>query len=164
MGKRTIEFDLSEEGLARAIRDIELYRDAFLKACADAMQELVDDGIMYAKAQIESMGAIESGELLGSIQGYYEPDKHVGVIYSDCWYAIFVEYGTGIVGQQNPHPDPPASWTYDVNEYGDAGWYYYDAEQGRGRWTKGQASARFLYEAKKLIRNNAPKKFAAMFR
>lgn len=164
MGKRTIRFELSEHGIEHAISEIKLFREAFLRTCAEVMQKLVDDGIMYAKAQIESMNAIESGELHDSIKGYYDANKHIGFIYSDCWYAIFVEYGTGIVGSESPHPDPPASWTYDVNGYGDAGWFYFDSKQGRNRWTKGQASARFLYEAKKFIRNNAPNKFAMLFR
>ena len=35
-------------------------------------------------------------------------------------YGKFVEYGTGVVGLENPHPNPPSSWKYNAHfdEYG----------------------------------------------
>lgn len=72
-------------------------------------------------------------------------------------YAMFVEYGTGIVGVGNPHPKPEAGWLYDMNNHGEKGWYYpttsddpnphkhmYDGQLYG--WTKGQASRPFMYE------------------
>lgn len=162
MAKRVIRFELSDAGIEHAISEINRFKGDFLRTCNEVIQKLVDMGVMYAKAQITSMHAIESGELLGSIKGYFHAGKRTGIIYSDCWYAIFVEYGTGIVGRNSPHPDPPASWAYDVNEHGDAGWFYYDRNL-RPRWTKGQASGRFLYEAKKYVRNNAPNQYSLLF-
>ena len=34
--------------------------------------------------------------------------------------AAFIEYGTGIVGQNSPHPEDP--WPYDINKHGARGW------------------------------------------
>ena len=164
MSKRTIDFDLSDAGITKAISEINRFKGDFLRACNTAIQQLVDMGVMYAKAQIVSMDAIESGELLGSIKGYFHAGKRVGVIFSDCWYAVFVEYGTGVVGTRNAHPNPPSGWTYDANEHGEDGWYYYDVKQGRYRWTKGQSSGRFFYEALRHIRNNAASVYAAQCR
>lgn len=62
--------------------------------------------------------------------------------------AIFVEYGTGIVGKNSPHPVP---WEYDINEHGDKGWVYQD-EDG-WHWTKGMASKPYFWELQKWIRS-----------
>lgn len=60
-------------------------------------------------------------------------------------YAIYVEYGTGIVGKQGqPHPNPEIPWQHDINGHGEDGWFY--MENGRGHWTSGQASRPFMYE------------------
>lgn len=40
---------------------------------------------------------------------------------------LYFEYGTGIVGSQNPHPDP-VNWVYDINDHGDKGWIYVPTE------------------------------------
>lgn len=57
-------------------------------------------------------------------------------------YGAFVEYGTGIVGSNNPHPHP---WAYDVNAHGDDGWIYKGAD-GKRHWTAGQPSRPFMYK------------------
>jgi hypothetical protein len=60
-------------------------------------------------------------------------------------YAMYIEYGTGIVGKQNPpHPDPQIPWGHDVNNYGDSGWTY-KGKDGKYHWTKGQKSRPFMY-------------------
>ena len=73
-------------------------------------------------------------------------------------YAMFVEYGTGIVGANFSHPNLTGiAWQYDVNSHGDSGWWYpTDASdpnpskrfrEGSGwwAWTAGQASRPFMY-------------------
>lgn len=40
---------------------------------------------------------------------------------------LYFEYGTGIVGSQNPHPKT-AGWIYDINDHGDSGWIYVPTE------------------------------------
>lgn len=73
-------------------------------------------------------------------------------------YYMFVEYGTGIVGQNNPHPKPSSDWIYDSENHGESGWWYpstssdpnptkYTAKDGNiWAWTKGQASRPFMYD------------------
>lgn len=51
--------------------------------------------------------------------------------------ALFVEFGTGIVGSNNPHPVDP--WQYDVNGHGEKGWRYQD-DSGTWRITSGMKS------------------------
>ena len=70
-------------------------------------------------------------------------------------YAVFVEYGTGIIGQNNPHP---RAWEYDTNGHGYGGWWYpttshdpnpnkwVNPETGQlMAWTRGQPSRPFMY-------------------
>lgn len=57
--------------------------------------------------------------------------------------ALFVEYGTGVVGASFPHPVDP--WEYDINNHGLEGWYYYDANK-KLRWTAGMPSRPYFYD------------------
>lgn len=72
--------------------------------------------------------------------------------------VMYVEYGTGMVGSSNSHPDATAAgWRYDVNSHGDLGWWYPTTandtnptkkESGDGfiAWTQGVKSRPFMYE------------------
>lgn len=73
-------------------------------------------------------------------------------------YAVFVEFGTGVVGEGNQHPKAGEfGWEYDINGHGDAGWWYpTDAgdpnpttklsKNGWVAFTRGQASRPFMYD------------------
>lgn len=61
----------------------------------------------------------------------------------------YKEYGTGIVGSQNPHvAEALASigWKYDVNEHGEKGWFYPKGD-GTFGWTKGQPASKKFWQA-----------------
>ena len=61
----------------------------------------------------------------------------------------YKEYGTGIVGSQNPHvAEALASigWKYDVNEHGEKGWFYPKGD-GTFGWTKGQPASKKFWKA-----------------
>ena len=66
-------------------------------------------------------------------------------IYVGADYAMYVEFGTGIVGSENPHPSPFIPWEYDVNGHGDDGWLYYDSSR-KLRWTAGSPARPFMYK------------------
>ena len=59
------------------------------------------------------------------------------------------EFGTGIVGSQNPHVGEylkKVGWVYDVNEHGEAGWKYPKGDGTYG-WTKGIPANKKFYNA-----------------
>lgn len=59
------------------------------------------------------------------------------------------EFGTGIVGSNNPHVAEflaKVGWKYDVNEHGENGWIYPKENGGYG-WTKGLPAEKKFYEA-----------------
>lgn len=68
---------------------------------------------------IADFDAIYSGELLSSIRAEYSgsvPDGASWLVITDCPWAAYVEFGTGVVGQESPHPDTSiVGWKYDVN-------------------------------------------------
>lgn len=64
-------------------------------------------------------------------------------------HADFVEFGTGTVGSNSPHPAPMEnSWEYNIERtpkaHENGGWWYYD-DNGKRHWTKGQPSRPFIY-------------------
>lgn len=77
--------------------------------------------------------------------------------------AYFNEFGTGIVGKQNRHIAEELAkegYKYDVNNYGEAGWWYPTTENdpnptkkevnnGWIAWTKGLPAQKAFYEALK---------------
>ena len=147
MGKRVIKFGLSVSEIDRAIKEIEKYEREFKKNIDLMLERLVESGVEIARNEVISLGAFDSGKLAGSISSVMYVENNRGLIITNCDYAAFVEFGTGVVGSNSPHPTMP--WDYDVNSHGEAGWVYYDEEQGRFRWTKGMPSRPFMYNTAK---------------
>lgn len=105
---------------------------------------LTEYGVEVAKAELVRLGANYSGATLSSITGYYSPSAGVGIIRAGAWWAAYIEFGTGVVGSENPHP-MPENWGYDLNQHGDNGWVYYNEKDGKYHWTKGMGSRPFMY-------------------
>lgn len=152
-----MKIKVSIGNIDEAIRQIEEYEKSLNEKCRKLVQRLVDEGVLVAKAKLISLGAFESGELVSSMQGFMYKEGNKGLIIADCKHAAFVEFGTGVVGSNKPHPDipedMPVTWIYDSNEHGEDGWYYYDEQQGRYRFTKGMPSRPFMYETAADLRD-----------
>lgn len=153
-----IDIELTRSSLTNAIKEVNFFRDQLTQSMNDLMQKLVDEGISVARIQIASMDAVDTGALEHSIAGYFDPQTRIGYVYSGSMYAIYVEYGTGPLGAQNPHPAPEtAMWRYSSGEhiqlYGDKfGWVYkkgdegvFSGEGGGYVWTQGYPSRPFMY-------------------
>ena len=171
---KRITMTLDEDSIQAAIDQVKLVKSGLANALSKLAKTLTETGIDVAKMNIASMGAVSSSGLFNSIDGYYNPKTHRGVIYSSAPYAILVEYGTGIVGENSPHPgitdsdwmDPESTSIgghtysdYDQNEHGDAGWWYpspegwYTPKTGLTNeegwplaWTRGMPSRPFMYD------------------
>lgn len=150
---------LSQSSIRKAIREIMQFEKEIIEKTEKFAKRLADEGVILAKIKISQYPAWDTGELLNSIMN--EPGELITngsqwIIYTGCEYAQFVEFGTGIVGKQNPHPDlASANWKYDVNEHGEKGWMYY--KDGEWHWTKGMSSRPFMYETARDLRNLIPK-------
>lgn len=67
----------------------------------------------------------------------------------------YKEFGTGIVGSSNPHPNLESGWIYDVNKHGEKGWVYPKSDGSFG-WTKGIQAQKKFYEAFKRMEDSLP--------
>lgn len=156
MAKTVIRFTLDEKDINRAIREVEQFKKEFLEKCNRLVEALTDEGVKIAKIKVAELDAVYTGELMNSIEGYYSPTYNVGIIKAGAYYAAYVEFGTGVVGKQSPHPTPNG-WQYDVNAHGDEGWVYYDDESGKFRWTKGFKSRPFMYNTARQLEKDCMK-------
>lgn len=138
--------------LADQIRD---YRMDLQEKCEEFTRRLAEEGVAIAKANILSEEAIYTGELLNSMD--FEPGDIVSngasyYIYTACPWAKFVEFGTGIVGSENSHPDTSVvGWKYDTNKHGKKGWHYF--KDGAWHWTQGMPSRPFMYNTASELRS-----------
>jgi len=147
---KKIIFGLSTKEINRAIRELEQYKKELNRKTSLLIEALTDRGVEIAKAQIRELGAVYTGELEESITGYFNPTVQVGIIRAGAPYAIYVEFGTGIVGAGSPHP-APAGWRYDVNNHGEAGWWYFNDRDQKWHWTKGIESRPFMYNTVQIL-------------
>lgn len=126
------------------------YRDDIEYQTNKTVEQLTQMGYEYMMSIVK----FDSGELASSISWCYDKTQNKGVIKVGANYAIFVEFGTGIVGANSPHPEPE-DWQYDVNSHGENGWWYFNEKQSRLRWTKGQEASAFVYKTYEFMRKEA---------
>lgn len=144
-----ISFGLSQREVKDAVRQIEQVRRNLPNKAKELVRRLTEMGVDIAKAKLVEFEAIDTGFLRDSIDGYFSESAGVGLIHTgNCLYAVFVEFGTGIIGKRNPHPMGSAD-KYDVKEHGEDGWIYFDPARQQFRWTKGFYSRPFMYETAK---------------
>lgn len=149
MARYTFTSDLSVKGIEKLKEELINYRDNTLQKKLDLFVErLALEGVIIAKTKIAEKDAVYTGELYNSMnlrRGDAIYNGSQWIVFTDCEWAPYVEFGTGIIGMENPHPNPSlASWKYDVNEHGEKGWFYF--KDGEWHWTKGLPSRPFMYE------------------
>ena len=145
--QRRIKCNLTVDSVNQAINELKDYRKHVRELAMELGQELVEQGVHEAKTWIIAMGAFETGSLLDSIEGFFDPWSGKGFIKTDCNHAAYVEYGTGVRGEEEkPYgvdPNMPEGWEYDKNNHGHYGWYY---GKDNRRWTKGMPPRPFMYK------------------
>lgn len=138
--------------LARNIRD---YRKSLQDKCEEFAYRMAEEGVAIAQLKILGFDAVMTGELLDSMNleaGDIVSNGATYYVYTDCDWASFVEFGTGVTGSQNPHPETGlANWKYDVNNHGESGWWYFN--DGEWHWTKGMPSRPFMYETAQQLKD-----------
>jgi len=140
---KKIIMTLDSEDISRAIQEVKLYKEDLNVKISRLIETLMEHGVEIAKLQIMLLKAVYTGDLKSSIVGYFSPATNVGIVEAGAYYAVYVEFGTGIVGKASPHP-LPKGWAYDVNKHGESGWWYM-SRYGRWQWTKGMVSRPFMY-------------------
>ena len=163
---KKIAVRLDPKSVAEAIEELNQYKQDIEKKVTLLMQRLTDLGAEVARVKIVSMGAYYSGELLSGVEGYFSPSLNVGFVRVTSDHVAFVEFGTGVVGQANPHKNgeylSKAAWQYATGpkifttQDGRVGWIY-PTDDGGFRFTEGMESRPFMYETALEIQREFPR-------
>lgn len=142
---KNIEMTLDPDSIEKAIQAVNDLKDNLERATTRLIEHLTEQGVDFARIEIIMFDKppYDSGELYDSISAGMQ-NAHEGVVVTGVMYAAFVEYGTGIVGANEPHPNPEG-YTYDVNGHGWDGWVY--GSDGAFHHTYGMPSRPFMYRA-----------------
>ena len=142
--KTIVTTELSRKSLKEAKNKLIKYTDAYEKGLETAIKYATE--AMYNKVLEYCYG---NGISNHTSNIYWKYENGIGRVWNNDWVIIFNEMGTGIVGSQNPHPNPDGpfkAWKYDVNEHGEKGWKY-PKEDGTYGWTKGLPSRHMFFDA-----------------
>lgn len=153
---KEIIINLNEDNsIKNAIKDLKRYRKKVETNAKLLVQRLTDEGAEIARVKIVNLGAYYSGALLSGVDGYYSPSLNVGFVRVTSDHVAFVEFGTGVVGQNSPHKNgeylSKAAWQYAsgtkifTTKNGKVGWIY-PTDDGGFRFTEGMPSRPFMYE------------------
>ena len=163
---RTIKVKLSPQSVMDAIKEINEYKAEVERKSRVLVQRLVDYGANIARVKIISLDAVDTGELLSGVDGYYSPTLNVGFVRVTSDHVAFVEFGTGVKGQKNQHQNDEylskASWGYATGQKifttkdGRIGWIF-PTDDGGFRFTEGMKSRPFMYETALELQREFPR-------
>ena len=156
MPKKITIHALSKSSIENAIKQLRAYQNDLTYKCQLLAEKLSENGVEIARVQIADIDAIFTSELLSSIHAEYKGSTKGGSVWSvvaGTDHAMFVEFGTGIVGKQSPYPGEfpdGVSWEYasgkTIRQLADGryGWFYKD-DDGQWWFTEGMPSRPFMY-------------------
>lgn len=146
----TSEVREQREKLERYISKLESKADELCRRLAE----------IGVEASVAAIAHDESGELRRSIR-WEQVGDHEYLVVADCDYAVYVEFGTGVVGANGTYsgtrPDgigEPRSRSTHVNP--DGSWVYYDEKQKRWRITSGQVPQGFMAQGAMAVEQAIP--------
>lgn len=161
-----IKIDLNQSGsLDKGISKLQEYKKRVEDNTKLLVQRLTDEGAEIARVKIVGLGAHYSGALLSGVDGYYSPTLNAGFVKVTSDHVAFVEFGTGVVGQNSPHKNgeylSKAAWSYAsgtkifTTQDGRVGWIY-PTDDGGFRFTEGMPSRPFMYETALELQRKFP--------
>nr|DAL48190.1 MAG TPA_asm: tail component protein [Caudoviricetes sp.] len=155
---RKITMSLSTDSIQKAIDELNKYSDELTYKARLLAEKLAEQGVEIARVQISDLNAVFRGELLASINASYVgsmPSGGIWAVVAGSDHAIFVEFGTGIVGKGSPYPGKlpdGVSWEYasgkTIHQLSDGryGWFYPVGDKKDKKWyfTEGMPSRPFM--------------------
>ena len=170
MAKKVFKTDLSVEGINNLKKELLSYKTDFLQSrLVELVEKLAEKGVEIAKANVTKLDAIFTGELIDSLhseKGSASKGTAIFYIVTDSKHAAFVEFGTGVVGQNSPHKNgeylSKAAWQYATGpkifttQDGRVGWIY-PTDDGGFRFTEGMKSRPFMYETALELQREFPR-------
>lgn len=148
------EFVIDLDHIEKGIKNWEKFAKSIDDAVDEGLNELYRKTDAHIGIEASRYGLNESA--LHRTKTINLFDNTFEIRYSSP-YAVYVEFGTGIVGKNNPHPNP-LQWSefrgYDVNGHGDAGWHYLDTDN-KLHWTKGMPARPVMYNTRQWLKTQA---------
>lgn len=153
---KKITITLSQKSIQDAISQIKAYQNDLTYKCQLLAEKLAEKGVEIAQTYIASLDATFTYELNSSIRAEYKGSAKGGGIWAvvaGTDHAMFVEFGTGIVGKRSPYPGKlpeGVDWQYasgkTIRQLADGryGWFYQD-DNGEWWFTEGMPSKPFMY-------------------
>lgn len=144
---------LDPKSVDKAIKELNKYKKEVEQKTIALAQRLASLGADIVRIKIVSLGAIDTGELLSSVDGFFDSSTNTGYIRVTSDHAAFVEFGTGVQGDPKyPNAEylAKASWEYAIGENifatgdGKIGWFY-PTDDGGVRFTEGMMPRPFMY-------------------
>ena len=136
------------------IRQVRAYRDRLSELTSEVVRKLIAEGEIVARSEVIVLDAVYTGNLANSIDHFFDAATNTGFIRCNAEYGIFVEFGTGIIGKENPYPGTAMAavgyqygggTTYVQTADGRVGWFF-PGDDGKYYFTEGQPSRPFMYE------------------
>lgn len=146
MSRNVKTLKLNSEYLSNLAKDMGKKSKDVRRLLSLVVKNTLEEGLTFLRNEIP----VDTGDLLNSAKIVYSDGDLIGQIRVDSDHAIYVEYGTGIVGAGSPHPELNQS-DYDKHKHGEIGWVYFDPEYGFVR-TKGQIGQQFFYRTKEYMK------------
>jgi len=157
-----LSFKLNTESINNLIKSLKLIDDKIDKITELALKDLAERGITYIKEYLSIYGLGNSAiadnlQLVKTENGYQliATGKQLG---GGLCQAVLVEFGTGIVGSENPHAlAGENNYAYDINNHSYSGRWYPTDENDKNSTkyvtkggsilahTKGMQSRPFMY-------------------
>lgn len=147
----------SIEGINNLMKELE----SLGKDSKKMLKKSMEKQIKFVQGEAKTMCPVYSGQLRNSITTNVEETDSgiVATCSTNCEYAPYVCFGTGVVGQSSNGQSGAPKYTGALS-YAQYTWSYYDEDEGKW-WinVKGQPAQPFLYPA---LKNNEEKVLEAI--
>lgn len=162
MAVKRFKSNLSISGINDLIKEVERYKNSLEYKARLLAETLSERGVEIARVNIANYDAIFTGELIQSIHKEYKSSLKNGAIFvikADSEHAVYVEFGTGQMGEEAGYPYPlptGINWQYNSGktifqlDTGEYGWFY-PGDDGNWYFTMGMPSRPFMYETSKEL-------------
>ena len=164
MRKTVIKVGLSEQDINRAIKDLNRYKQEFLKREKRLLEGLAEIGLKEASVRFTT--AMYDGTNDVSVR--LDTTKNGYAIVAEGKVVAFIEFGAGVYHNgSEPYPNPRPSGIVGIGEYGQGkgkrkAWGYED-ENGEVVITRGNPAAMPMWYASEEIKNSVLKVVKEVF-
>ena len=131
---KEINVELNKVSLERAIKELKYIRSTIniinQQFIDESLDWIIDRAIHYLNIRVHNFpntANIQDGKYWHKNPILKEKNRIVYELRNDNEFSAYVEFGTGIVGMQNPHQMAgEVDYKYDINNHGDKGWTFYN--------------------------------------